>query len=165
MCIALIRDSWPLDFYIMTLIITHAQHAQHLWLWTSSVTMNCGKSTFLGSFHCTYSMTDYFLSCSHFCHLDIFLNPFLHCKYVQGKSLHKCLFISNKSWLFSLFKFGLFEKHTEFEKNLPHGFDDLSKPWGIFFQILCVSQKVRTLKYTFVGSKYSGFWMWVWKEK
>ena len=50
-------------------------------------------------------------------------------------------------------KFGHSEKHTKFEKNLPHGFDKsadlLSKCQnleGDFFQIICASQKVRTLK-------------------
>ena len=48
-------------------------------------------------------------------------------------------------------KFGLFEKHTHFEKmllmvlTLLSKSADLSKPWGRFFQILWVSQKVRTL--------------------
>ena len=32
---------------------------------------------------------------------------------------------------------------------LPSKSADLSKPWGRFFQILCVSQKVRTLKYRY----------------
>ena len=49
-------------------------------------------------------------------------------------------------------KFGLSEKHTKFEKNLPYGFDKsadlLSKLQNHekdFFQIMCASQKVRTL--------------------
>ena len=49
-------------------------------------------------------------------------------------------------------KFGLSEKHTKFEKNLPHGFDKsvdlLSKRPNHeedFFQIMCASQKVRIL--------------------
>ena len=49
-------------------------------------------------------------------------------------------------------KFGLSEKHTQFEKNLAHGFDKsadlLSKRQNHgerFFQIMCTSQKVRTL--------------------
>ena len=61
-------------------------------------------------------------------------------------------------------KFGLSVKHTKFEKNLPHGFDksaDLlrtSKPWGRFFQIMCASQKVRTLKlYPFLNNKFIFF--------
>ena len=51
-----------------------------------------------------------------------------------------------------LLKFGLSEKHTKFEKNLPYGFDKsadlLSKRQNHeenFFQIMCASQKVRTL--------------------
>ena len=49
-------------------------------------------------------------------------------------------------------KFGLSEKHTKIKKNLPHGFDksaDLlskrQKHEEDFFQIMCASQKVRTL--------------------
>ena len=52
-------------------------------------------------------------------------------------------------------KFGHSEKHTKFEKNLPHGFDksaDLpSKRQNHeedFFQIICASQKVLTLMRT-----------------
>ena len=48
----------------------------------------------------------------------------------------------------ALLKFGLSEKHTKFEKNLPHGlyiYLVKSKPRGIFFQNLCASQKVQTL--------------------
>ena len=48
-----------------------------------------------------------------------------------------------------MLKFGLFEKHTKFEKNLPYGFDKsadlLSKRQNHkedFFQIMCASQKV-----------------------
>ena len=51
-----------------------------------------------------------------------------------------------------LTKFGLSEKRTKFEKNLPHGFDKsadlLSKSQNHeedFFQIMCASQKVRIL--------------------
>ena len=50
-------------------------------------------------------------------------------------------------------KFGLFEKHTHFEKmllmvlTLLSKSADLSKPWRWFFQILCVTQKVQTLWY------------------
>ena len=53
----------------------------------------------------------------------------------------------NKGWNLLnpyLLKFGLSEKHTKFEKNLPHGFDKsadlLSKS-----QIMCASRKGRTL--------------------
>jgi hypothetical protein len=49
-------------------------------------------------------------------------------------------------------KFGLSEKRTKFEKNLPHGFDKsadlLSRRQNSeedFFKIMCASQKVRTL--------------------
>ena len=49
-------------------------------------------------------------------------------------------------------KFRLSEKHTKFEKNLPHGFDKsadlLSKQQNHeedFFQIMYASQKVQTL--------------------
>ena len=58
-----------------------------------------------------------------------------------------------------MLKFGFSEKHTKFEKNLPHGFDkpaDLrskkSKPWGRFFQSTCASQKVPTLKRPYLGA-------------
>ena len=51
-----------------------------------------------------------------------------------------------------LLKFGLSEKHTKFEKNLPYGFDKLAdfvskhqNREGDFFK-LCASQKVRTLR-------------------
>ena len=53
-------------------------------------------------------------------------------------------------------KFGLSEKHTKFEKILPHGFDKsadlLSKCQNHgedFFQIMCASQKIRTLRKQF----------------
>ena len=49
----------------------------------------------------------------------------------------------------SLVKFGPSEKHTKFEKKIPHGFDKsadlLSKHQNHdedFFQIMCASQKV-----------------------
>ena len=52
----------------------------------------------------------------------------------------------------NIIKLGLSRKHTKFEKNLPHGFDKsadlLSKRQNHeedFFQIICASQKVRTL--------------------
>ena len=51
-------------------------------------------------------------------------------------------------------KFGIFEKHTKFEKIflmfwcLLSKSADLSKPWGRLFQFLCASQKVWTLKFT-----------------
>ena len=58
------------------------------------------------------------------------------------KSLKKCLVL----------KFELSEKHTKLKKNLPHGFDksvDLlikrQNNEEDFFQIMCASQKVRTL--------------------
>ena len=41
-------------------------------------------------------------------------------------SLIGCTIITNKNlqiWTFFYVKFGLSEKHTKFEKNLPHGFD------------------------------------------
>ena len=52
----------------------------------------------------------------------------------------------------NLVELGLSEKHTKFEKNLPYGFDKsadlLNKRQNHeedFFQIMCASQKVRTL--------------------
>ena len=52
----------------------------------------------------------------------------------------------------NFYVFGFSEKRTKFEKNLPHGFDKsadlLSKRQNHeedFFQIMCASQKVRTL--------------------
>ena len=60
---------------------------------------------------------------------------------------------NNGAILLPRLKFGLSEKHTKFEKNLPYGFDKsadlLSKRQNHeedFFQMLCASQKVRTLK-------------------
>ena len=51
-----------------------------------------------------------------------------------------------------MLKFGLSEKHKKFEKNLPYGLDKsadlLSKRQNHeedFFQIMCDSQKVRTV--------------------
>ena len=55
-------------------------------------------------------------------------------------------------------KFELSEKHTRFEKNLPHDFDKsadlLDKRQNHkehFFQITCASQKVRTLANYFLS--------------
>ena len=59
-------------------------------------------------------------------------------------------------------KFGLSEKHTKFEKNLPYGFDKstdlLSKRQNHeehFFQIMCASQKVRTLSCMIIYSQHT----------
>ena len=59
---------------------------------------------------------------------------------------------ANKEFRSLKVKFGLSEKHTKLKKNLPHGFyksaDLLSKRQNHeedFFQIMCASQKVRTL--------------------
>ena len=61
-------------------------------------------------------------------------------------------------------KFGLSEKHNKIWKNLPHGFDKsadlLSKRQTHeedFFQIMCASQKVRTLKYPCLPYKVACF--------
>ena len=58
-------------------------------------------------------------------------------------------------------KFGLSEKRTKFEKNLPHGFDKsadlLSKRQNHeedFFQIMCASQKVQSLTSSFSMNAY-----------
>ena len=66
--------------------------------------------------------------------------------------MHEKIF-SSFSADFQALKFRLSEKHTKFEKNLPHGFDKsadlLSKRQNHeedFFQIMCASQKVRTLR-------------------
>ena len=53
-----------------------------------------------------------------------------------------------------IIKFGLSEKHTKFEKNLPHGFDksaDLHSKRQNHeedFFIMCASQKIRTLQFS-----------------
>ena len=53
-----------------------------------------------------------------------------------------------------MLKFGLSEKHTKILKNLPHGYNNSAdllskrqKHVEDFFQIMCASQKVRTLIY------------------
>ena len=63
---------------------------------------------------------------------------------------HRLRFKSVKLWLFD--HFGLSEKHTKFEKSLPHGFDKSVDLLGKhqnheedFFQIMCASQKALTL--------------------
>ena len=48
-----------------------------------------------------------------------------------------------------IIKFRLSEKHTKFEKNLPHLLSKRQNHEEIFFQIMCASQKVRTLKRRF----------------
>ena len=61
--------------------------------------------------------------------------------------------------------FGLSEKHTKFEKNLPHGFDKLADLLSkrqnheedFFFQIKCACQKVQTLTFNLSLTKMEDF--------